>query len=287
MQFLTLPDGRPQVRQSFNRPLVYFDHWAVRRFSEDLPAQDRFVTALKTAGGTLLFSSANLCEFCAMNDIESGKRAEMLLARVLPNLYVADFSADPEFCPPTDVPTLHGAKAYWMASDIAERSRIAGALSVHRFVTDSITHSDTLLPIFNDMAQSIADAVNYDRQDPARREKARNFRPQPGMNAHLILHGELLRDVYIDGSAEFSANDASDFVHAVSSLLQCDFVLLDGKWCHKAEVAKRRLKKLGFTGSLARAFSAKGNGVADFLRALEVAKRPNLLSSQAPVVSYL
>lgn len=265
--------GRVHVSQTFARPVVYLDHWAVRLFSDHLAIQDRFVAAIRRAHGTLLVSSHNLAEFCALNDMECAKRAEVMLERLLPNLYVADMTADPEFRPPTNVPSEEGPKAYWLLDDLAARAQIAGKLTVHRFVSDSVQHRDKLLPVFNDMAASIAAAINADRANQDRVQMAKNFRPQPGMNAHMILHGELLRDAYLNSDAEFSPNDANDLVHAVPTLLHCDYVLLDTKWVHKAQVAARRLRKFGFRHELPPSFSAKGDGVGEFLRALEAQNR--------------
>jgi hypothetical protein len=273
MQLNSFGEGAVSVSQTFDRPLVYLDHWAVRMFSDNHAIQTRFVQALKEAAGTLLFSSHNLAEFCALNDIECATRAEDMLARVLPNIAVVDMTADPEFRPPSDVSPEEGPKAYWLLDDLAARAKIAGSLTTHRFVSDSVRHRDELHPTFTDMAESIAAAVNADRANPERVELARDFRPKQGMNAYLILQGELLRDVYLNADAGFTSNDASDFVHSLGALLHCDYVLLDNKWCHKARVARQRLKNVGFRARLADSFSAKGNGVGEFLRALELKKR--------------
>jgi hypothetical protein len=264
-------DGRVVLHQSFDRPVVYLDHWAVRLFSDNPAMQDRLVAAIKGADGSLLFSTHNLAEFCALNDMQCAKRAEALLDRAMPNLYLVDMTADPEFRPPTDVPPDVGPNPYWLLDDLAARAQIAGKLTVHRFVTDAVQHSEELLPVFKEVAGSIANAINTDRADAEKVHKAKMFRPGPGMNADLILMGELLRDVYLNPCAEFSANDANDLIHAVPTLLRCDYVLLDTKWSHKAQVASRRLRKFGFRGRLAPAFSAKADGVGQFLRTLEAA----------------
>jgi hypothetical protein len=266
-------NGQMQVHQSLDRPVVYLDHWAVRLFSDNVGMQDRLVAAIKLSAGTLLFSAHNLAEFCALTDLECAKRAERLLDRILPNLYLVDMTADPEFRPPTDVPADAGLKPYWLLEDLLARAQIAGKLTVHRFVTDAIEHREELLPVFNDMATSIANALNADRANPEKVQKAKNFRPGAGMSADSVLMGELLRDVYLNPDAAFTANDASDLVHAVPTLLRCDYVLLDTKWSHKAQVASRRLKKLGFRRRLAASFSAKGDGVGEFLRSLEGLKK--------------
>jgi len=54
--------GMLQVRQSFDFPAVYLDHWAVRRFSTNEEDGRRFLRALKASGGALVVSHTNLAE---------------------------------------------------------------------------------------------------------------------------------------------------------------------------------------------------------------------------------
>ena len=55
-------EGMLQVRQSFDLPAVYLDHWAVRRFSTNSDERQRFLRALKSSGGVMVVSHANLVE---------------------------------------------------------------------------------------------------------------------------------------------------------------------------------------------------------------------------------
>lgn len=81
-----LEGDKYRLRQTLERPAIYLDHWAVRRFSVDAALQDRLVAALHRAEGTWLFSSINLMEFIAMNDIHSAEAVEAMMIRVLPRL---------------------------------------------------------------------------------------------------------------------------------------------------------------------------------------------------------
>jgi hypothetical protein len=128
----------------------------VRLFSDQLSLQDRLINGLKAAQGTLLFSSQNLAEFCALNDQACAERCEALLSRVLSNLYIADFSADPGFL--TDaggiLPEGHPGK-YWLAKEVVGRGH-GGEITMHRLILDVLAHRDQLLPIFNDTSEAIA-----------------------------------------------------------------------------------------------------------------------------------
>lgn len=264
--------GVLQLEQTLTRPVVYLDHWAVRRLSDNQALQDRFVSALKAKHGTLLFSSQNLAEFCKVEDFDTAKRAETLLARVLPDLYVADLTIDKGFAVAEGGPAGkdHPGEG-WLLKELLERAKLDPNchLTVHRFVTDVITHRDQLLPVFVEMEEGIAEAINASRQDPAVQERARNYRPQPGETLQMIVQNELTREYYLDATSIFGPNDASDMVHAVASLIRADFALLDHAWCVKADRARRRLHAHKIRRTLASTFSGKANGLGDFLQGLE------------------
>ena len=83
-----------RVRQSFISPTVYFDHWAIRLFSDNLALQDRLVNALRSKGGTLLLSNISFSEFSAPSDPRHAADAEDFIERLLPNIYLTDFALD-------------------------------------------------------------------------------------------------------------------------------------------------------------------------------------------------
>jgi len=55
--------GETRVRESFDSPTLYLDHWAIRLFSDDTAFQDRLIKALLAKGGTLLLSHFSFAEF--------------------------------------------------------------------------------------------------------------------------------------------------------------------------------------------------------------------------------
>lgn len=265
--------GGLRVRQRLLRPVVYLDHWAVRLFSEEMPLQDRFIEALHSAGGTWLFSVANLSEFAEMTDMEQAQAAERLFMRALPAVHVADTTLDPgylleEGAPPhPDAPEQH-----WLLKDIADRAMIAGGVfNSHRFIQDAITHRDQLQPLFENMKESISAAVMSACSDQDRRVRAKKFISTSKMTLRDALGHELIRDHFLDPNQTFDEHDAVDFIHALPAALVCDYILLDQGWCHKLNSATRRLRKGGVTGRIAKCFSKQM--VPDFLTALESTRR--------------
>ena len=264
--------GNFEVRQDLNSPpIVYLDHWAVRMFSEQSAIQQRFIRALHASGGTLLLSHMNFAEFAAMTDLGQAEATERFLDDVLPALYVADFTSDPGFMFPggsPDGPDNPGK--HWLFKEVSKQCvRNGGKLTMNSMVTYVVKHRDELQPVFVDMKQSIAQAVVSLRDDPAMSAKVSEFRPHVGMTLHDALIAELLRSSHIDHGAQFTANDAVDLVHAVPTVILCDFVLLDGKWCDRIARADRRMRAGGMRHTLARCYSNRGAGVHEFLSALE------------------
>jgi hypothetical protein len=269
MTLQNLSDGNVRVTQKIQRPLVYLDHWAIRLFSENLPLQDRFVTALHQAGGTLIFSTANLFEYVAMTDINQAVEAEKLLFRILPSLYVVDVAFDMEGFGSNDSTILSQAPIKnWLLDDLAQRAIIAGGhWNMHRFVQDAIKQRDKLLPVFNDMKVSVAEAVMSLTKDANKTKFAKNFVPKAGMTLRDALFHEFLREPHVNPSYIFDGNDAMDIIHAVPAALVCDFVLLDARWCHRLKSATVRIKKAGIKGKIGRSFEMKS--IANFLSILE------------------
>ena len=262
--------GQHRVRQTLYAPAVYFDHWALRRFSERRELADRLVAALHAKQATLLVSTQNFAEFAAIEDPHHARDAEAFLDRCLPHLYFADFATDPGFMlvhgKPAD--TVDAPDDNWLAIALVALWHANGEklTTADLFITDE-AHRAVLLDAFQDMKSSVAAMVQAIKKDETRLAFARSGKRQPGATLRDLLLQELLRDFLLDPSAQFGENDASDFAHALGSALACDMVLLDGRWAHKVGQAGRRLKRAGVTHRLPPAY-AEGHLPA-FLAALE------------------
>lgn len=265
--------GGVSIRQNFSSPLVYLDHWAVRRFSDDEALADRFIAALHAAQGTWLFSHINLSEFTAMRDVPTARRVEALIQRAFPYFYVLDTVRDTPYFhvdqaqPPPDAPNKH-----WMLRDLGDRAVIAGGtFNAHRFISDGIDHADGLLPIFEQMKREIADHITAIRQSIFANQDRRNLVPSRHMLLIDIFKEELLVEPASQANQRFRDNDAVDFVHALPACQLCDMVLLDTAWCHKVALATRRIREAGIEGKIAACYSP--NDLDDFLAALEAKRK--------------
>ena len=258
-----------QITQEFRHPAVYFDHWAIRHFSENAGDQDRFIAALHRSGGTWLFSTANLFEFVAMTDLAQAEETEKLIQRALPFFHLAEFMVDKGFFFEEGLNTgSNGPQKDWILDDLANRAFIVGGRwNTHRFIQDAINHRNQLLPLFREMKLGISEAVMALTLDPSKSCNAKKFMPRLGMSLRESLLQEFIREPHVNKKYRFDENDSMDFLHAFSSVLTCDFVLLDAHWCHKVQSAAERIASAGIRGNIARCFSKKS--VSAFLTAFE------------------
>ncbi len=263
--------GGVSIRQNFSTPLVYLDHWAVRRFSDDEALADRFIAALHAAQGTWLFSHMNLSEFTAMRDIPTARRVEALIQRAFPYFYVLDTVNDTPYFreDQTERPRApDGPAEHWMLRDLGDRAVISGGtFNPHRYISDGIDHADRLLPIFEEMKRGIANRITAIRHEIFRDQDRRALVPGSQMRLIDIFKEELLVEPAGQANQRFRDNDAVDFVHALPACQLCDMVLLDTAWCHKVELAKRRIQEAGIEGKIAACYSP--NSLEEFLAALE------------------
>jgi hypothetical protein len=267
--------GGVSIRQNFSSPLVYLDHWAVRRFSDDAALANRFLAALHAAQGTWLFSQMNLCEFTAMRDIPTARRAEALIQRAFPCFYVLDTVDDTPYFREDQAERPRPAEApdkHWMLRDLGDRAVIAGGnFNAHRFISDGIDHADELLPIFAQMKRDIANHISAIREEVSSEQDRSALVPRRNMRLIDIFKEELLVEPAGQSNQSFRDNDSVDFVHALPACQLCDMVLLDTAWCHKVAIATRRIREAGVEGKIAACYSP--NGVGDFLAALEATRK--------------
>jgi hypothetical protein len=85
---LTLNKDGGFVKQWCAKPTVYLDHWAWIKISKDEVLAKRFSRALKARNGTLAFSWLNIIEFSKVTDEEHGRKANVLLDAIWPQVFV-------------------------------------------------------------------------------------------------------------------------------------------------------------------------------------------------------
>ena len=69
LTLVTTPSG-PGLGIQPVAPMVYLDHWALRKFADDPELGSRFARAIRARGGTLALSWLNLGEFARVSDPE-------------------------------------------------------------------------------------------------------------------------------------------------------------------------------------------------------------------------
>ncbi len=82
--------------QQFINPTVYLDTCAIREISESTELTARFADAIKRKNGTWLLAPLSLGEFAVFKDPRHCAQAEIMLAQVVPNIYLspAKFAAN-------------------------------------------------------------------------------------------------------------------------------------------------------------------------------------------------
>ncbi|MFM9928254.1 hypothetical protein VLK31_35165 [Variovorax sp. H27-G14] len=260
--------GDYQMRQTLYEPVVYMDHWAVRKFSTDKALRGRFITALHRSGGTLLVSLHNFGEFSGVSVEEHAVAAEEFFDLALPRMFVADFGADLGFIQLRGRPTADGKQENLILVEMAKRWLENGhQLSMAGLVNESEENRAIVSRALKDLQVGIAKAVNSVKADPQKVGVARANKKPPGATLRDLVQDAFLRDFVVNEEAVFGEHDASDFVHAFGAVMASDFVLLDGRWAHIVNQADKQLKKKGVTHRLPKAFPERQ--VPQFMDALE------------------
>jgi hypothetical protein len=268
---IVLEDGRLSIEQKLTKPTVYLDHWAIRKFSDDTALQGRFLRALHDCGGTLLFTVQNVVEFSQMSDQRQAARAEKFLDRILPNLFVVDAALQAGFM----LPASQYAQELdqwqdWMLRAFGQRWVTNGnRLSADGMLQEMVLHGRHLAREFQLTNESVAKAVNDLRSDADQMRKARASRPLPGASLRNTVTAEMMRDTHLNPRASFTANDASDMVHAIPDAVMCELALLDRKWCDKIEKVRQRFETHGLKTPLAQVFSHRHGGIEGFLQSMK------------------
>ncbi len=278
IDFFQAPDG-VHVRQSFDSPTVYLDHWAIRMFSDDLELQDRFVNALMSKCGTLLLSHLSLGEFARATDPRHCRDAEAFLERLLPNIFFTNLALDEVLKQELTEP--NNQKRFWPSEDLpqlklfAERAQSTQlGFTMDGFITLAHSNRVELSELTNNSIRMILDALENARSDPSYVVKARNTLPSDARPRTLIILGELMRGFNLDHTAPISENDAIDLLHAAMPVNCCDYVLLDSPWAERVEKMRQRIVKATTDMPITRCFSKRGNGIAAFLTDIEAFVKP-------------
>jgi len=98
------------------RPVIYLDHFGLRRITEDDHLANRLVDALQISSGSLALSWLNLGEYATVTDRDQRLLAEKLINRILPAVFPLDVA-------PFDVHLSIGKPTVWILPNISAPSR--------------------------------------------------------------------------------------------------------------------------------------------------------------------
>ncbi len=270
-----------KVRQTFDSPTVYLDHWAIRMFTDDSILQNRFVNAIKSKSGTLLLSNISFAEFAVASDGRHSQDAENFVKRILPNIFLTDFAFDKIL--EQERAETDNVKRFWPSTDLAQLKLFAERAyqasqnfsTIHGLFSLAHTNKDEINKLTAELVEQIKVSMQSQREDPSYVAKARITQPNDKRPRTIVILGELMRSFVLDPSAPLKDNDITDMLHATMPVNCCDYVLLDGAWAERVEKMKRRIKKIGANMPLAKCFSIRNHGVEKFLCDLEDFSQPN------------
>lgn len=277
VKYLLDSHGQLRVEQWTVAPAVYFDHWALRRISEDGALRHRFTKALVRRGGTLMLSWLNLVEFTKVTDASQARAAEALIEDLLPNVFF--FEVNPFTVIEAEDALLAGADPFpphedmqFLSAFIALKPNSPRPFTAWNLFT--IPLESGLHPRMDGPADTAVERVEALRaafHSDAEFESRVRKQPQgqPFQHGTRYVLREFVRLVLLDQSHKFSRNHAIDLIHSVVPLAYCDIVLLDKHWKAQAEKVRERVAAANMTFPVAKVFSAKADEVSKFLELIE------------------
>jgi hypothetical protein len=270
------PDVGPSAAPQRTAPCVYLGHSALREFSTDSELGSRFARALAARGGTLALSMMNFLEYARVTDREQVLCAERFVDGVLPRVFFMDVSPLAVMRRATDY--LARGIAAAPDADLQLFREVAlqpgtQATSARGWFTGAAAARKTLAARQAELADNLLEAIAHLPERPdADVDVSRDLR-DGAQRAHriratLAVLRALISTIQIERRAPLDRHDAIDLLHTVVPVSYCDYVLLDGRWCHLVERANTQLLNETIT-DLARVFSKRNKGLQRFLGMLE------------------
>lgn len=257
-----------RAHQTFVSPTVYFDQWALYKFSEDSKLQDEFVKTIIEKNGTLLISFMNLAEFSKTTDSKNAIDVENFLERLSNNVFIYDFVESMKafkessnslpiedliffkvLCKSTSgfnvKPTFKNLFKYIQRNRIHIKSKMEeSGLHISQAFLDIKSSADKL------------------------KQTKRNTPDLKKPNTITIIQ-ELLRPTILDANASLHPNDILDLQHIIIPICCCNYVLLDSAWKNRVKAIKQRLVKNDVHISLAELHSDQKDEILFFLKSLK------------------
>lgn len=275
IEWKSTSDGGLQALQRQMVPAVYLDLCAMRAIAEDSAWSMRFVAAMRRAQASLLIGAVTIYEFATFSDVRHARAVDELLQELVRHLYFIN-------CEPFGVIARENAMiagapitAPHADADLFRQTLIllhqqTGPLKLTAIFSEK---SAELRPTIQSFGANVRKAFEILKSrvqtEPEICRNANNALASIGhrQTSTAALLTALIRPLHDDHLP--SENDTIDLLHAVVPTAYAEFVVLDGKWASAVSQAARRIRRAGYTAAIARAFSPRGNGIEEFLLALE------------------
>lgn len=272
-------DGGLQALQRQMIPAVYLDLCAMRAIAENSAWSTRFVGAMRCARASLLIGAITIYEFATFNDLRHARSVDELLRGLFRHLYF--INCEPFTVISREDALIDGAPNTAPHAD-AELFRQTMILAHQQTGPLELTaifsgRSAELRSVIQDFGTNVRKAFETlqarVKTEPEIRRNANNALANLGhrQTSTAALFTALIKPLHDDQLP--SENDTIDLLHAVVPGAYAEFVVLDGKWASAIAQAAQRIRKAGYTAPIARAFSPRGNGIEEFLLALEARPR--------------
>jgi len=266
---LGINQGNPVLSQFSKRPLVYLDHWAVRKISSEEELARRFAELLEQKSATFVLSLVSFMEFSIVDDISDRQAFENFIEQCFPNIFFMEFEPFTVIAGENINPQYSSAVSdRELLKLIQDRfSLFSGSIDVRGIVEDYY-HLDVRNAL-DEIKIAFVKSIDKFKLEAEQNDKRKKdiLRPisnrQSVLRTHIVLR-ELLRPFYADGRRNVDPNDAIDFYHATVPASYCDIIALDKKWCNAVESAQKRIRNANLSIKLATTCS-EVNSVMSFL----------------------
>lgn len=270
------PDGGFTALQRQQVPAVYLDLCALRIVAESSELAARFVAAMRRASASLLISSMTIYEFVLLSDMRHARAVDSLLQQLFRHLYF--IQCEPITVIAKEEAVMDGAvvDAPHADAELFRQTLILGKQQDGPLELTSLLSSrggelrsgltDFMLNVRRafELLKNRVDTEPEIRRNADRALKALGDRKM----ATRALFTALIKPLHDDRLP--SENDTVDLMHAVVPASYAELVVLDGKWTSAIEQATKRIRRMGYTASIARPFSPRNQGIEAFLSALEM-----------------
>lgn len=265
------PTGHPGVVLQHVSPLVYLDHWALRKFSGNNGLASRLAEILHGRGGTLALSWLNLGEYATVSDPEQRRAAEQLVGRILPSVFciqVDPAAVDKRERARDPLPHADPALSLLFLNTAGQGLNTFTATGLFDLYDKKLARTkDRLAATVQGRLEFLC--RKHSEDESFRKAVTHSNHPQAiqATTRTRAIVRELAATFFPDRKRAIKPNDAIDFLHAAIPVTYCDVVLLDGGTADRVERARRKLNGTGI--KMATVFSDRRAGVERFLTLLE------------------